>query len=108
MTVSTIPIPQIIKIGVLIGAKGCNLKPIGEDTGTSIHVNTKVSPARNEIRIKWNSLPPSENRVNEARDQLDNLINKLLKRSNHSIVRNAQRVQRARKLESLNKLKEFN
>ncbi|CAG8727195.1 1124_t:CDS:2, partial [Funneliformis mosseae] len=55
MTVSTIPIPQIIKIGVLIGAKGCNLKPIAEDT------------------------------VNEARVQLNNLINKLLKRSNHSI-----------------------
>ncbi|CAI2183102.1 18444_t:CDS:1, partial [Funneliformis geosporum] len=88
MSVSKIPIPQIIKIGVLIGAQGCNLKPIAEKTSTSIHVNTKVNPALIEIRINWDynssSLPPSENGINKARDQLNILINKLLKRLNHS------------------------
>ncbi|CAI2183084.1 7110_t:CDS:2, partial [Funneliformis geosporum] len=112
MSVSKIPIPQIIKIGVLIGAQGCNLKPIAEKTSTSIHVNTKVNPALIEIRINWDynssSLPPSENGINKARDQLNILINKLLKQlKNLKDLKNFREPKDFKDLKDLNDLKNF-
>jgi rRNA processing protein Krr1/Pno1 len=47
----TIPIPQNIVIGKLIGREGCNLKPIAERTGTYIYVDSNTNPAQIKIRI---------------------------------------------------------
>ncbi|PKY60884.1 hypothetical protein RhiirA4_412828, partial [Rhizophagus irregularis] len=44
----TIPIPQNILIGKLIGR---NIKPIAERTGTHIHVDTNKIPAQIKIYV---------------------------------------------------------
>ncbi|RIA90884.1 hypothetical protein C1645_768808 [Glomus cerebriforme] len=74
-----IDIPQYIEIGRLIGREGHKIKPIAERTGTSIHVNTNTKPAKVEIKIinQINSFPPSKNRIEEARDQINKLIKDL-------------------------------
>jgi hypothetical protein len=67
-----IPIPQYIEIGQLIGREGRNLKP---RTGTDIHIDKKTSPAQITIRVnKKKEGPPFENRIDEARNQLNDLM----------------------------------
>src|SRR5687767_12510187 len=75
-----IPIPKNIEIGRLIGRNGLNLKPISDRTGTFISVNTNTKPAQIEIKINRQSnsdLASFENRMNKAKDQLNDLIKKL-------------------------------
>src|SRR3954471_264945 len=83
-----IPIPQYIKIGRLIGSKGNNLKPIADGTGTFIHVNTNTKPVQFEIKIKRHcnasNLLPFENRINEAKDQLNDLLKELEEERNRN------------------------
>src|ERR1044072_2177810 len=76
-----IPIPRYVKIGALIGCKGRNLKPIADRTGTYIHVN--VYTAQIEIKINQKSnATPVDNRINEAKNQLNDLIKELEKERN--------------------------
>ncbi|PKC05684.1 hypothetical protein RhiirA5_501923 [Rhizophagus irregularis] len=59
----TIPIPQNILIGKLIGRGGRNIKPIAERT----------------------EIPPFKNRINDASSQLNDLINKISKQENKNV-----------------------
>ena len=83
-------IPKHIEIGRLIGRDGRNLKPIADGTGTFIHVNTTTNPARIEIKIKQLSnasyLSP-KGRINEAENQLNDLIKKLEEKGNRRKVK---------------------
>ena|ERR1051325_1398772 len=80
-----IPIPRYVKIGALIGCKGRNLKPIADRTGTYIHVN--VNTAQIEIKINQKSnATPVDNRINEAKNQLNDLIKELEKERNRKKV----------------------
>ncbi|RIA80368.1 hypothetical protein C1645_792673 [Glomus cerebriforme] len=76
VTSTVIPIPQHIEVGRIIGREGRNLKPIREKTGTLISVNTNTKPP--QIEIKYNtSSPPSNEQINEAKNLLNNLIEKV-------------------------------
>jgi hypothetical protein len=76
----TISIPQHIEVGKLIGREGRNLKPIAERTGTHIYIDTKINPAQIKIHInKKKENPPFENRINDARNQLNNLMKNISK-----------------------------
>lgn len=68
-----IPIPQHIKVGKLIGINESNLKSISERTNTLVCVN-RTHPAKIEIKYNINLPPPNINRINEAKD----LVNKLI------------------------------
>ncbi|RIA90885.1 hypothetical protein C1645_768810 [Glomus cerebriforme] len=68
---TVITIPQNIEVGKL---KNHNLKSIGDKTGTFIFVNKNKNPAQIEINYDASSLPPSNNRINEAKKLLNNLI----------------------------------
>jgi hypothetical protein len=76
--ITRINIPKYITIGRLIGREGCNLKPITEETGTYINVNTETRPAQLEIRLNNKiTLLSSKDRVKEASDKLKNLMKKI-------------------------------
>ncbi|CAB4414205.1 unnamed protein product [Rhizophagus irregularis] len=59
----SIPIPQNILIGKLIGREGRNIKPIAERT----------------------EIPPFENRINDASSQLNDLLNKISQQENKKV-----------------------
>ncbi|PKK60782.1 hypothetical protein RhiirC2_856677 [Rhizophagus irregularis] len=64
----SIPIPQNILIGKLIGREGRNIKPIAERTGTHIYVDTNKIPAQINIYVNnKKEIPPFENRINDAK-----------------------------------------
>uniref|UniRef100_U9UIF3 K Homology domain-containing protein n=1 Tax=Rhizophagus irregularis (strain DAOM 181602 / DAOM 197198 / MUCL 43194) TaxID=747089 RepID=U9UIF3_RHIID len=70
-----IPIPQQIEIGKLIGREGRNIKPIAERTGTHIYVDKITKPAQISISVnKKKEGPPFKNRIDEARNQLNDLM----------------------------------
>ncbi|GBC04620.1 hypothetical protein RclHR1_05790001 [Rhizophagus clarus] len=74
-TSTKINIPKYIEIGKLIGREGCNLKPIEEETGTRIKVNTDTKPAHIEIKINEKiTLLSCKDRVKEASNKLNNLM----------------------------------
>ncbi|CAB5215335.1 unnamed protein product [Rhizophagus irregularis] len=87
----SISIPQNIEIGKLIGREGRNLKPISEKTGTHIYIDTKSNPAQIKIYInKKKENPPFENRINDARNQLNNLMKNICQYKTHSFKHNEQ------------------
>ncbi|RGB38556.1 hypothetical protein C1646_740511 [Rhizophagus diaphanus] len=70
-----IPIPQQIEIGKLIGREGRNIKPIAESTGTNIYIDKTTKPEQITIRVnKKKEGPPFKNRIDEARNQLTDLM----------------------------------
>ncbi|RIA81697.1 hypothetical protein C1645_789858 [Glomus cerebriforme] len=77
VTSTVIPIPQHLEIGKIIGREGRNLKPICEKTGTFISVNTNTKPAQIEIKYNIRLPPPSNNQINEAKNLLNNLVEKI-------------------------------
>ncbi|GBB99300.1 hypothetical protein RclHR1_03480004 [Rhizophagus clarus] len=85
----SIPIPQHIEIGKLIGREGRNLKPIAERTGTYIYVDTKTNPAQIKIHINKKKVYSSfENRINDARNQLNDLIKNIPQSESRSLINN--------------------
>ena len=85
-----VSILQNIEIGKLIGRGGRNLKPIAEETGTSIVVNTNTNPAQFEITInqsgRFEFFSSSRNRINEAKDRLNNLMKDFGKESKRRLL----------------------
>ncbi|GBC15383.2 hypothetical protein GLOIN_2v719779 [Rhizophagus irregularis DAOM 181602=DAOM 197198] len=87
----SISIPQNVEIGKLIGREGRNLKPISEKTGTYIYIDTKINPAQIKIYInKKKENPPFENKINDARNQLNNLMKNICQYKTHSFKHNEQ------------------
>ncbi|GBC18576.1 uncharacterized protein OCT59_015499 [Rhizophagus irregularis] len=82
----SIPIPQNILIGKLIGREGRNIKPIAERTGTHIYVDTNKIPAQIKIYVNnKKEIPPFENRINDASSQLNDLLNKISQQENKKV-----------------------